>query len=986
MGFLYLVFVTNLAAAETSRPFRFDVFTTDNGLPQNSVRGITQTPDGYLWFTTFDGLVRFDGVKFTVFDKSNTPGIGSNRFMLLESAPDGTLFAGTEDGGLTVYRDGRFRTLTTADGLPSNEMAFFRRDRTGETVFLTGGGNFYLRGDRVVPADDPDVVANRFTFYTPTGNFWTYRDGLVRETKPDGRTIDYPLAIRLFNEKLTGLEHLEDRAGNLWFGDLTGVYILKDGNIRKLTAADGVPENALLRPLVEDDEGAIWFASGLGSTRYVGLVRYFDGRFSTFGTEAGLSNLTINEIFKDREGTIWVSTDKGLNHLRKKMIESLSVADGLVHTEVYPLLETRAGDVYVGTTKGLSIYRDGKFTTPDLRNKLGDLISATALYEDAKGRIWIGAIGDLHILENGRLRQIAELYRTNVWAVTGDRAGNVWVGSGNGLFEFRDDRLVARYTTADGLPDNDVKTILERRDGTLWVGTYNGAARLENGRFAALTTADGLPGNRVRTLYEDARGTLWIGTYDSGLARLKDGRITGYTIENGLFNNGVFAILEDGKNNFWISSNKGIYRVGRQELDDFADGRIAKVNAVGYDKRDGMLNAEANGGRQPAGVKTRDGRLWFPTQDGVAIIDPTKITINDKRPAVGIESVLVDHAPADLGREIVIDANKNNLEIAFTGITFIAPEQVRFRYRLEGLNDDWIELDTRRSVYFPFLPAGEYTFHVTATNSDGVRNDDGARLRIRVEAPFWQHTWFKLLGAVAAVLIVFWIFRRRELVLRRREQLQQEFSRRLIELQEQERKRIASELHDSIGQNLLAIKNWALFGLNSTKPENPAREFLNEVSETSSLALAEVREIAHNLRPYQLERLGLTSTLEHMLKNVKASAPIRFAVEIENVDGALSGESEIVFYRVVQETVNNVIKHSRAANAEISIRRDAGELIFVCRDDGRGFDVEAARNSPARGLGLDGVAERLKILGGDCLIESQPGKGTTVTVTVRTVE
>lgn len=363
------------------------------------------------------------------------------------------------------------------------------------------------------------------------------------------------------------------------------------------------------------------------------------------------------------------------------------------------------------------------------------------------------------------------------------------------------------------------------------------------------------------------------------------------------------------------------------------------------------------------------------------MINPDDVSFNPNPPPVQIESVLIERqAAVDFQNGIALGAGGDNLEIRYTGISFIKPEQVKFRYRVEGLEDDWTDVGTRREVYFPFLPAGEYTFHVIAANSDGVWNQTGASLKIRVLAPFWQTRWFIALCAAIAVAMVFLIFRLREQQLKRRQIVQQEFARRLLDSQEQERKRIASEMHDSLGQYLLAIKNWALFGLNSLPKENAAREYLTEVSETSTLALDEVREIAHNLRPYQLERLGLKNTLEYMLKNLKTSIHIRS--EIAEIDDALSKESEIVLYRIIQESLNNVIKHSDARNVFLSINSFDGYMELVCKDDGKGFNFDTAINSPASGLGLKGLAERVSILNGEYKIDSEIGKGTTVSIKI----
>ena len=978
-----LLLLTLLFTRQISAQYRFDAYTTDDGLPQNGVRNISQTPDGYLWFTTFDGLVRYDGVRFTVFDKNNTSGIGSNRFSTLIRLDDGSLLAGTEDGGLVEYRDGVFRSYTTADGLPSNTIFSIRNDVRGELYIVTSAGNVYLRGGVIVPAAITGEPESNFSYRGTENNFWYYENDRIIEIKADKRRVEYPITLRSLNERLSVIRGFEDREGNLWFGDLNGVYSLKDGQYRKLTEKDGVPKATLLRPFVQDAEGGIWFTSGWGDTAKIGLVRYLGGKFSVWGEEIGLSNLNISSLFIDIEDTLWVATDKGLNHLRKQIVTTYSVKNGLIHNEVYPILQANSGDIYIGTTRGLSVYRDGVFSDVKVLDPNGDRIVTTALYEDQRQRLWIGSLGDLHIYENGKLRQLPGFSQITVWAIKNDREGNIWVATGKGLFEIRDEAIVAKYTTANGLGSDDVKVIHQDRNGAMWFGTYGGLTRIAGGIVKNFTVADGLASDRVRSIYEDASGILWIGTYDGGLSRFSGDGFFNYTIEKGLFNSGVFQILEDESSNFWISCNRGIYRVKRSELEDLAAGKIAKINSVAYGKSDGMLNTEANGGRQPAGIRATDGKFWFPTQDGVSIIDPSNVEVNPNPPQVQIESVLVDRENVDFREAVTLRSDRDNLEIHFTGITFIKPEQVKFRYRMEGLSDKWIELDTRRDVYFPFLPAGDYVFQVIAGNSDGVWNTEGARFKIRVIAPFWRTTWFIVLLAATAVFVIFMIFKLRERDLQRQAALQRDFSRRLIASQEGERKRIAGEMHDSLGQYLLAIKNWAMFGLNSVPEKDASRQYLTEVAETSSLAITEVREIAHNLRPYQLERLGLTNTLRYMMTSVENSSTIKFTTEIGDIDGILSKENEIVLYRIVQECVNNLVKHSGAKNARIIVRLTDQGAEFICVDDGNGFDFEAAKTSAKSGLGLNSIIERVAILEGEMSVESEVTKGTTISVKVR---
>lgn len=941
--------------------FRVESWTTDNGLPQNTVRSIAQTRDGYLWLTTFDGLVRFDGVQFKIFNTNNTKGLTSNRFTALYEDHDGTLWIGTNDGGVTLYRDGIFTSYPTKGDPASEQINYFARDLKGELLINAGAKQFYLRDGKFVAAQSEAGTRN---YLAPSGTQWIIGATETRQIK-DGKLTRYQLKLNFANE----VSPYEDNEGNLWLGDRAGVYRLRDGETTHYSQKDGLPPRTTFRPDCEDSEGGIWFASN-------GVVRFKDGRFTRY-EQSTFGPLTINCIFKDREGTIWIGTSRGLHRLTKKLITGYSMADGLLHSEVYPILQTRNGDIWIGSIFGLTRFRDGAFQNTRLH---GVHSVVQALAEDHQGRLWIGVVNGLLVLENGKFKDLSDVVGgTTVSTILTDRDGNVWVGS-RGLFKFNDDRLIVHYTTNDGLSSDDVSVIYEDHNGVLWLGGAGLLTRFGGDRFTSYALAGGSAQNQIRSIYEDAEGTFWIGTYDDGISRFRDGRFFNYRIEHGLSDNGAFRILEDRHGYFWISCNRGIYRVSRQELNDFAEGRISRINSVAYGKRDGMLNIECNGGRLPAGIIARDGRFWFPTQDGVAVIDPEKVYVNPESPPVLIESVTLERNTVDFQRGITIQPGQRDLEISYTGLSFIKSDQIKFKYKLEGLDVDWIEAGTRRVAYFPYLPPGTYTFRVIAANSDGVWNQTGASFGLIVRAPFWRHSWFWLLCAVTIAAITALVLRRRLVQLKRRQRERQAFARQLIESQEGERKRLARELHDSLAQSLLIVKNWALVGLNSLAQDNPAREHLTEISETTSLALSEVREIAHNLRPPQLERLGLTSTIKEMVQHVSNSSDIEFIAEIDNIDGLLSKESEINFFRVVQECMNNVLKHSAATKAWVSIKRTANGAWITCKDNGKGFDPGS--RSFRSGMGLSSVAERVRMIGGKYTIESALRKGATVKVVI----
>ncbi|HEX8636718.1 MAG TPA: triple tyrosine motif-containing protein, partial [Pyrinomonadaceae bacterium] len=500
------------------------------------------------------------------------------------------------------------------------------------------------------------------------------------------------------------------------------------------------------------------------------------------------------------------------------------------------------------------------------------------------GRLWFGFWNGAYYLENGVFTDFTEKFGLGpaIADIHEDSSGTLWFASSTGLFRYRAGALT-RLTTADNLVGNNVKVIHESKDGTLWFGTYGGLSRLKNGEFQSFTVSDGLASNQIRSLYEDADGVFWIGSYDGGLTRLKDGKFTVYNSQNGLFNDGVFQILEDG-GNLWMNSNRGIYRVAKQQLNDFADGRIARIESIAYGKADGLLETEGNGGQQPAGIKARDGNLWFPTQGGVAVIDPQKIQTNQYAPPVLIESIALNGASGFVPRDVLeISPDVENIQINYTGLSFVKPEQVRFRYRLSGLDSDWVEADTRRAAYYSHLPPGEYQFTVIAANSDGVWNETGASLKVLVVPPFYRTFWFIALAIAGLFGLVVVFYQRRVAHVERARRTQENFARQLIESQERERSRIAGELHDGLSQSLVIIKNRAVLSL--ATPDDPERAFeqMEEISAAASEAMFEAKEMIYDLRPIQLDRFGLTKAIKAMLKRVADAHDIELRANVDEI-------------------------------------------------------------------------------------------------------
>jgi signal transduction histidine kinase/ligand-binding sensor domain-containing protein len=772
-----------------------------------------------------------------------------------------------------------------------------------------------------------------------------------------------------------------DRAGHLWVGAASGLRRFEAGSFSAENLSPDLQSTAI-SSIFQDQEGNVWFGTGKG------LFRSSQGGFESYGAKDGLPSDGVTAIYQDAEGSLWVGTNEGLCRLKDFRFKVYTAKDGLAGDIVWAIYEDTTGSIWLSTSSGLSRFKDGNFTNYGPKNGL-PANYIPSITEDTAGNLWFGTAGGGAVkFKDGQFTALTKkngLSGDNIAAVHADRAGNLWFATyGFGVNLLRNGQITV-YTTQDGLASDYVRAIFEDRAGNIRVGTKNGGvSRFDNGRFTTWITNEGTS-NFATSFYEDSSGALWVNTLDEGLSRFKDGKIVNIIKKNGLFDNMAFEMLpdgDDGGGSLWMSCNRGIYRVSQRELNDFADGRAQSVTSFSYGVADGMLDQECNAA-SPSAFKTRDGRLWFATVKGVVVIDPRNH--NTQPPNVIIERAIIDRQTLPVPEAIKIEPEQDKLEIQYTALSWDRPQQIRFKYQLVGLEDDWTDVGTRRAAYYTHLPPGEYTFRVIADNGEGVWNMEGKSLRVLVLPPFYRTWWFIALLALAFVGLVVFVNRLRIRQLTRARIVQEEFSRRLLSSQEQERKRIAAELHDSLGQNLLVIKNRAMMGLVPQDLPGSSREQLDEISTLSSQAIEEVREIAYNLRPYQIDRLGLSRAVEAMIKKVAVASGIRFTTEIEQLKGVLAKDAEISVYRVVQECVNNIVKHSEATEANVEMKRDGLNFLhIIVKDNGKGFAVEQTLSpeSGKHGFGLVGMPERVRLLGGMYDIQSSPGKGTIISVTL----
>lgn len=770
LGMRWLVRMLLLGYLLTSRALALDpqkaltqyqrrVWQSEQGLPQNTVLAICQTRDGYLWLGTQEGLARFDGVRFTVFDKRTTPELNQNWITSLCEDREGDLWIGLRGGGVRRYRQGRFETFTKRDGLPDDRVRVLYADRQGNLwIGTAGGGLCRYREGRFTSYSTKDGLSNDQVvalLEDHAGTLWigTFGGGLNRFA--GGRFTAFTTKEGLSHDQVSSL--CEDQAGDLWIGTFGGgLNRLRAGRLSHLGSRQGLSHDEVWS-ICEDRQHNLWIATGGG-----GLNRLSQGRATALTKAQGLSNDVVLSLLEDREGSLWVGTaGGGLNQLRDGKFTPFGKAEGLAGEVVMSVFEDRQGAVWMGTDgAGLYRYAEGRFTAFGRAQGLSNE-HVTSICEDRDGGLWVGTLGGgVNHYAGGRFSSFTTrqgLSSDDILALLPDPDGGLWIGTdGGGLNRLRNGRITVQ-TNAAWLGNSRVVALLRDREGALWVGTSgSGLGRLREGQRSLWTQQQGLSENRVLALHEDPEGNLWIGTSGGGLNLLRGGKITAITARDGLHDDKVFRILEDARGILWMTSNRGIFRASRSDLLAFAAGRRARVECVAYGTDDGMTSVECSGENQPAGWKSRDGKLWFPTLKGVVMADPARMPFNDAPPPLAIEGMDVDGRRLALtgGAEspIQLPAGSRKFDLHFTALSLAAPQKVRLKYWLEGFDADWVEARADRTAHFTNLRPGAYRLRVKACNNDGVWNETGTTLHLRLLPFFYQTRTFQVLCGLGLVL------------------------------------------------------------------------------------------------------------------------------------------------------------------------------------------------------------------------------------------
>ena len=1009
-----------------------------NNVSENSITCFLQDRHGFMWIGTKGGLYRYDGYEFTSFEMEplNDNSLNNSYIRcMIEYSRDELLLIGTNNGGLNIYnkKTGQFSHFTHEESDPnsigSNTVFDILEDEAGRIWIATIGGglNCFDVETKVfkkyfIDADGPE---------SKRGNeikclYLDEADGLWVGTRS--------LGLHLFdrnNETFVGIfketddptnmamddiwSITKDHAGHLWIGtEWNQIFRLKKDNaniyrVERIGRAYGLNRRAVLKVYC-DSKGTIWAGTWVGGLfKFHHETNRFTGYREGDNKLHGLSGNHVLTIYEDRAGSLWIGTHGGgisiiqpekwkFNPCQYVDIEDNRVQLDEVRSIHY---QEHTHTLWLGTPQGLSKIdtKTGKnaLYTKISGNEKGLLHNAVNCIIQGKdpNSIWIGTPLGLTRL-NTRTEEFHHYKPSmmdstapdniNILKIITDREGIIWMATSRiGLIRF--DPAVQKFRTFGKESDDHssithwyVRTVYDDIHGKLYVGTSKGVEIFDRRKemftpFSNDQHLTTLLHAGIAVIHRDLQNQLWIGTTGFGLIKYdeKTGHFESFTKRDGLTSNHICGIMEDKNGSLFMSTDNGISR-----WDPVKEGFIS------YGVCDGLHGTEF---QENACCKTKNGFMYYGGNNGFTTFIPERMGNNNCIPPVHITQFEVFdsqyHSEENILYRSSVELNykMNSFSIEFVALNFINSQNNQYLYKLEGYDEKWQEAGSHRNVVYRNVSPGNYTFRVMGSNNDGIWNEEGDALSIYIKPPFWQTVSFKVAVFCLAIGIGAIFLKRRFVLLKKESEIRRRFTHALIKNQEVERKRIASELHDSLGQDLLVIKNRTNLVLRKEKNLRKETGQLDEICTVADEAIRNIRQISYNLHPYQLDKLGLTDALKSMINKIDKSSNILFECDIKDINGLLPKDQEINFYRVLQELLNNIIKHSQAMKAWVKIVPSKKCIIMHVKDDGIGFDYENVRNEQ-RGIGLSGVRERIEILKGKMEIESTMNAGANFVIEI----
>ena len=1029
--------VVSLHGANMPEDYLVDVWTSEKGLPDSSVAGIAQTPDGYLWVGTYNGLARFDGVRFVTFDPANTPALAHAGVRKLSVDDQGTLWINTFDGSLTSFRQGSFaREWTGAEGLGRVPEATLVSSGSNQVIFLLRYGGLRCKSI-TAPAGTgwqdllpPNQTVGALCLADGQGTIW-YRGSNFSLSRLQGKGFELlPSTSGLVGDRVNCIT--TDPKGRLWVGTDKEIAMWDGNHFQPATPTNGAAEvnveflsiagddriwagvNGRVREAVgmrwvleadyitnvftrtyggrmgarEDHHGGVWlYDYGLGLSHIAA-----DGRMRRFGAQDGFAGERVYGFFEDHEGNWWMGLDAGgLVRIRERRFQTIGTSGQILTTPAKSVYEETNGVVWIGTLgDGLVRGQGGVFTNLTIPGGNGKGF-VFCVCPDGMGRLWLSAGSeDLYVYETNVFRPILPVIH-GVKVIFTDKAGRVWVGTHGGLYFAGDPTNTGSFNFKlfPGTDGKNVRALAEDKQGRLWAGCNDGTLlRITGNVLAELHPSDHKSLQPIWSLLTEEDGTVWAGTFGGGLLRLRNGQFARIGIHEGLPNNIICQILPDDDGNIWLGTHQGIFRVAKSALNGIADGNTNGIAFTGFGRSDGLPSLDCSGGYQPAAWRGQGGRLWFTTIKGAVSVQPKEIRPNPLPPAVIIEEVMIDGKGLDatakvqgqpLPAGIVLDRDrkflkvppgKHQFEFRYTGLSLVSSEHVQFRYQLEGADAGWVEAGARRIAEYNLLPPGIYRFRVIAANSDGYWNETGDRLTLEIQPYFYETWWFRvLLGLMGAGLVsgAVWYSVTRRL----HRKLEQLARQRALE---QERARIAKDIHDDLGANLTLIAR-----LGHLARQDKTGERIEKMESTARLAIKSLDEIVWAVNPrndtlaHLIDYVGQFAT--DYLHAVGLRCLLDFPEQVPPVEVPSNVRHNV--FLVVKEALQNIVKHADATEVRLLINATDLGVQIVIEDNGRGFD---RKPEDALADGLRNMQQRMNEIGGQFQIESRVGAGTKITL------
>lgn len=992
-----LVNLTGETAGSPGYAYRVTRWTAEQGLPENNIKALVQTRDGYLWLGTLYGLVRFDGVRFKVFDHSSTPELAHDVVNdLAEDSHEAGLWIST-GSGLLYYQEHAFVRFGSDQGIPGGVGPLTASREGGVWFSPTLGQIGLVRGSEVrtwnLGPSVSDLSVDQILEETPTQLLILVAHRLYRWSSDTASVTR--LTVPFTDYSCSSIRR--DSAGRLWACTGSGIWSRQGDTWRQEIVADRA--GPWPQRFITGADDRMWVKQSLADRS--SRLRYMvDNRLELLNAPEFPADANVTSALEDREGSLWVGTAVGLFRLEPKRLKVFARGEGMKEDDVVGVTIGTDGTIWAGTAAGVSAIQHGTVINLPIREPVTAPQRCGVMLSDSKGRLWIQDQATfLRIFDGTRwltpsITGMQSRLRGGVRALFEDQRGRIWIGTEHGVI-CSDGQSETVYATAADPLSEDIRVIYQDSAGDMWFGTFGGGLkRLRNGQITTYRTPSGQYGNRMWCIHEDADGVFWIGSQEGLIRFIKPDRpATGdrffvYTTRHGLGENVINNIQEDDFGFLWLSGLRGIYRLSRQELNEVAFGRQTEVRCSAFGEADGMLSSECNGGdNQPAGCKDREGRLWFPTARGVVAVDPRQVTPKEIPPPVVIEQVLADDEVAygdgrKMGERTAPVASPGispehrfkpgqarALEIHFTANSLTAPEKITFKHRLVGYDPGWRIDGNRRVVHYTNLRPGRYAFEVIASNPHGVWSPAPDQFKFYLEPYFWQ-TWTfygACAGAMLGLAVAVQGYRLK-------------WQRRLLKLEEQralanERARIARDLHDDLGTALTGLALELDLSRREARDHAELAERFGRSAESARELAERMREVVWTINPRCDTVSGLASFLEQQVSRFLQAAGLRVRLEFpEDIPAiSLSGEARHQLALAVREALTNVVRHAQASEVIITLTLTGTELVLQVQDNGLGFKASAQP-----GHGLANMPVRMEQVGGhfDCV--SRPGEGTTL--------